>query len=157
MPGLKVTQAYSAADTSPSLFKDVVTITNTTGPSPTPSRTPTRVGGAGGTAVAAVTTSAAGSATPTRIQAGGITATATRTFTPTGPGGGGEGLTRTPTPTALPDTGFASAGGVDNDARVTLHVVGHGPNRTAVTIEVEVYTTTCPVVTPLLVMGWRQL
>ena len=55
------------------------------------------------------------------------------------------------------DTGFASAGGVDNDARVTLHVVGHGPNRTAVTIEVEVYTTTCPVVTPLLVMGWRQL
>ena len=31
MPGLKVTQAYSAADTSPSLFKDVVTITNTTG------------------------------------------------------------------------------------------------------------------------------
>lgn len=31
MPGLSVTQAYSAADTSTALFKDVVTITNTTG------------------------------------------------------------------------------------------------------------------------------
>jgi hypothetical protein len=39
------------------------------------------------------------------------------------------------------DPGFAT--GVDNDGTVILHVVGHGPDQTVVTLEVEVRNDNC--------------